>query len=166
MPSKNPERIIRAETIVDASLEEVWDAWTTEEGIKSFLAPACNIGLRVDGPYEIFFDPEAEPGRRGSEGARILAFQPKKMLSFTWSAPPHLSEVRKQWNHVTVRLKQASKGQTKVTLTHDGWGEGKEWDEAFEYFTKAWVNVVLPRLNHRFAAGPVDWNNPPRSKSG
>lgn len=62
MFSKNPERVIRAETIVDTSQDEVWDTWTTENGIKSFLVPDRNIGLRVDGPYEIFFDPEAEPG--------------------------------------------------------------------------------------------------------
>ena len=96
MPSKNPERAIRAETIVNASQDEVWGAWATEEGVKSFLAPACNVDVRVDGPYEIFFDPEAEPGRRGAEGAKILALQPKKMLSITWNAPPELSEVRKQ----------------------------------------------------------------------
>ncbi len=63
MFSKNSERVIRAETIVDASQDQGWDAWTTEKGIKSFLAPDCNIDIRVDGPYEIFFDPEAEPGR-------------------------------------------------------------------------------------------------------
>jgi uncharacterized protein YndB with AHSA1/START domain len=106
MPSKNPERAICAETVVNASQDEVWDAWTTEEGVKSFLAPACNVDVRVDGPYEIFFDPEAELGRRGAEGAKILALQPEKMLSITWNAPPELSEVRKQWTHVTVRFEE------------------------------------------------------------
>jgi uncharacterized protein YndB with AHSA1/START domain len=162
MPSKNPERIIHAETIVDASLDRAWDAWTTEEGIKSFLAPACNIDARVDGPYEIFFDPEAELGRRGAEGAKILALLPRKMLSITWNAPPELSEVRKHWTHVTVRFEEIQEGQTKVTLTHDGWGEAGEWDKAFAYFNKAWIDGVLPRLKYRFAVGPVDWDNPPK----
>ena len=162
MSGKSPERVIRAETIVDASRDEVWDAWTTEKGIKSFLAPACSIELRVDGPYEIYFDLEVEPSRRGGEGVRILALEPKRMLSITWNAPPHLSEVRKQWTHVTVRFEKIQKGQTKVTLTHDGWGEGKEWDDAFTYFARAWVEVVLPRLKHRFSVGPLDWNNLPK----
>ena len=109
MSGKNLERVIRAETIVHASQDEVWDAWTTEKGIKSFLAPECNIELRVSGPYEIFFDPEAEFGRRGGEGVRILALEPKKMLSITWNAPPHLSEVREQWTHVTVRFEESRK---------------------------------------------------------
>ena len=162
MSGKNSERVIRAETIVDASRDEVWDAWTTEKGIKSFLAPAYSIELRVDGPYEIYFDSEVEPRQRGIEGVRILALEPKRMLSITWNAPPHLSEVRKQWTHVTVRFEEIQKGQTKVTLTHDGWGEGKEWDDAFTYFARACVEVVLPRLKHRFSVGPLDWNNLPK----
>jgi len=162
MSGKNLERVIRAETIVHASQDEVWDAWTTEKGIKSFLAPECNIELRVGGPYEIFFDPEADLGRRGGEGVRILALEPKKMLSITWNAPPHLSEVREQWTHVTVRFEETRKRQTMVTLTHDGWGEGEMWDEAFAYFTRAWAGVVLPRLRYRFSVGAIDWNNPPK----
>jgi hypothetical protein len=53
--------------------------------------------------------------------------------------------------------------QTKVRLTHLGWGEGGEWDQAFAYFTQAW-QVVLGRLAHRFSVGPIDWNNPYRSE--
>ena len=34
---------------------------------------------------------------------RILAFQEKKMLSFTWNAPS-LPEARKQRTHVTLRF--------------------------------------------------------------
>jgi len=162
MHDRDQDRIIRGEIIINASIDEVWDAWTTEEGIKSFLAPACNIDVRFDGPYEILFDPEVERGKRGAEGVRILALEPKKMLSLTWNAPPDLPEVRKQWTHVVIRFHEVTKRQTKVTLAHDGWGEGKEWDQAFEYFTRAWLDVVLPRLKHRFTVGPVDWNNPPK----
>jgi coenzyme F420 hydrogenase subunit beta len=35
-------------TIVGASRGQVWDAWTTEKGIKSFLAPSCNIDFRAN----------------------------------------------------------------------------------------------------------------------
>ncbi|MGD2144340.1 MAG: SRPBCC domain-containing protein [Anaerolineae bacterium] len=163
MESRKLERAIRAEVIVDATVDEVWDAWTTEAGIRSFFAPACNVELRVGGPYEILFNPDAPPGERGAEGMRVLAFQPKKMLAFTWNAPPHLSEVRGQLTHVLIRLQQCEKGRTLVTLTHSGWGEGGQWDEAFEYFERAWGHIVLPRLRHRFAEGPVDWGNPPGS---
>ncbi|MFH1312320.1 MAG: SRPBCC domain-containing protein [Candidatus Eisenbacteria bacterium] len=162
MDAEGRDRVIQDEVVVEAGLDAVWDAWTTSEGIKSFFAPACSIDLRVDGAYEMLFDPGAEPGSRGGEGVRILAIEPKTMLSFTWNAPPHLANVRKQWTHVVIRLEAAGAGRTRVRMIHDGWGEGEEWDQAFEYFTRAWKQMVLPRLRYRFSTGPVDWENPPR----
>jgi len=162
MRLQNPDRVIRGEVIVEASVDSVWEAWTTEEGIKTFFAPACNVDLRVDGLYEILFFPDADPGRRGAEGMRIMAFQPKKMLAFTWNAPSYLPNVRKQLTHVVIRFTELPEGRTKVTVTHDGWGEGEEWDKAFAYFTRAWKDVVLPRFKYRFSVGPVDWDNLPK----
>jgi uncharacterized protein YndB with AHSA1/START domain len=145
------ERAITGEVVVDAPIDDVWAAWTTEEGIKSFFAPDCSIDLRVDGRYEMYFLQDEEPGRRGGEGVRFLAIQPGKMLSFTWNAPPHLPEVRAQWTHVTLRFFEIDGGRTRVTLHHDGWGDGGQWDEAFAYFERAWLELVLPRLVERFA---------------
>lgn len=161
----NLDRIIRGEVIVEASVDAVWEAWTTEEGTRTFFAPACNVDLRIDGLYEILFNPEAEPGQRGAEGMRIMAFQPKKMLAFTWNAPSDLPNVRKQLTHVVIRFMELPNGRSRLTLTHDGWGEGEEWDKAFVYFTRAWKDVVLPRLKYRFSVGPVDWENPPKTDS-
>lgn len=48
-----------------------------------------------------------------------------------------------------------------TSVTETGWGEGDEWDKAFAYFSSAWQDVVLKRLQYRFEVGPVDWKNPP-----
>jgi uncharacterized protein YndB with AHSA1/START domain len=154
------EKAIFAEVTVNAGLKDVWEAWTTEEGIKTFLAPACNIDLRPDGVYEIFFNPEAPAGERGGEGNRVMAVQRMEMFSFSWNAPPSLPEVRDQRTHVTLRFFPEG-GRTKVTLYHGGWGSGGQWDQAFEYFQRAWGEIVLPSLKYRFDHGPVDWENPP-----
>ena len=92
---------------------------------------------------------------------RVLAVQPMKMFSFTWNAPPSLLTIRSQRTHVTLRFYELDPKTTRVTLHHDGWGEGGEWDKGFEYFDKAWNDIVLPRLKYRFDNGPVDWDNPP-----
>ena len=158
MASEESERAIRGEIVVPAPLSEVWHAWTTEEGVTSFFAPACNVDLRPGGTYEILFNPTAPPGERGGEGLRVMALQPMEMLSFTWSAPPSLPEVRGQRTHVIVRLFAVDDRRTRVTLHHDGWGSGGQWDEAYGYFDRAWNDIVLPRLKDRFEHGPVDWD--------
>jgi len=163
------DRIIRVETILTVSTEDVWQAWTTPQGITAFLAPACNIELKVNGPYEILFDLEAEAGKRGSEGAHILALQPPNLLSFTWNAPPEFPKVRQQWTCVVVRFSEATKGGTLVTLTQGGWpssgsaGNNREWDKVYQYFIHAWRDVVFPRMRYRFQVGPLDWDHVPNT---
>jgi uncharacterized protein YndB with AHSA1/START domain len=160
------ERAITGEIVVPAPLAKVWHAWTTKEGAESFFAPRCHIDLKPGGAYEMLFDLEAEPGKQGGEGMVVMAVQPERMLAFTWNAPPHLPGVRGQMTHVVIRFFEAGAGHTRVTLRHDGWGEGGEWDAAFQYFSRAWANVVLPRLKYRFERGPVDWSNPPVFRQG
>lgn len=150
------ERAIELEVIVKAPVEAVWKAWTTTAGIKTFFAPDANVELRVDGPFEIFINPLAKPGDKGADGMRIIGFQENKMLSFNWNAPPSLPEARKQRSVVILRFEAAGANETKLKLYHAGWGEGGEWDKAFEYFTKAWPHV-LANLQESFVKGPKDW---------
>ncbi|MEX0326883.1 MAG: SRPBCC domain-containing protein [Puniceicoccaceae bacterium] len=146
---------------VPAPIDAVWEAWTTEGGVVSFFAPAVNLRAEPDGPYEILFNPDAPEGTQGAEGMRFLALQEPTFLSFTWNAPPHLPEVRGQRTWVEIRLEELDSTSTRVQLLHGGWGTGGQWEEAFDYFVRAWGKVVLPRLVYRFENGPVDWSNPP-----
>jgi uncharacterized protein YndB with AHSA1/START domain len=160
------ERFIFEDVTIDAGVKDVWSAWSTDDGVRSFFAPASKIDLKVYGDYEIYFNPEGKAGERGAEGTKILAIQPEKMLTFTWNNPPILPGIRWDYTTVILRFKPVSEKQTRVTLYQVGWGEGEEWDKAYEYFNKAWSMIVLPRLQHRFKVGPIDWNNPPAIANG
>lgn len=150
------ERTLVKVATVKAGVDEVWKAWTTSEGIRSFFAPGARIEARPGGAFEVHFNPYAKPGLKGADGMVFLALQEPRLLSFTWNAPPHLAEVRRQRTSVTVRLEPAGEGVTEVRLTHGGWGDGGQWDQAYAYFDKAWASV-LANLERRFVEGPVDW---------
>jgi len=156
LDSDAQDRTIVKTATVKAPVDDVWRAWTTSEGIKSFFAPEARVEARPGGPFEIHFNPYAKPGLKGADDMVVLAVQEGKMVSFTWNAPPHLPEVRGQRTAVTVRFKPAAEGHTEVRLTHGGWGDGGQWDQAFAYFDAAWGRV-LANLEKRFAGGPVDW---------
>lgn len=150
------ERVLVKLATISAPVDEVWKAWTTTEGIKSFFAPDARIEARPGGAFEVYFNPYAKPGMKGADDMVFLALQEKRMLSFTWNAPPHLPGVRSQRTSVTVRLKPAGEGTTEVRLTHAGWGDGGQWDQAHAYFDRAWTSV-LANLERRFRDGPADW---------
>jgi uncharacterized protein YndB with AHSA1/START domain len=150
------ERALDKGIVVNATIDQVWDAWTTREGIVSFFAPDAKIEPRVGGAFQIYIDPDAPAGSKGADEMRFMALQPKKMLSFDWNAPPHLPEARAQRTFVVLRFEPVGDKQTRVTLHHTGWGDGGEWDAAYAYIDKAW-DGVLANLKKRFDQGPQDW---------
>ena len=150
---------LTASAQLTASRKEIWEAWTTPQGIKTFLAPDCKIEFRVGGAYEIYFDPQAAPQDRGSIGSVILAIQPMEMFSFSWCNPPSLPEIRWQYTHVSIQIRDVSSKERQLLLIQDGWGNGSEWEKAYHYFQRAWQEVVMPRLVTRFESGPINWDD-------
>ena len=64
----------------------------------------------------IYFDPLAAPGLKGADDMRVMGLQPKKMISFDWSAPPHFAEARQQRTFVVVRFEPLWRQAHPVTL--------------------------------------------------
>ena len=142
-------RRLHKEVIVQAPLRDVWNAWTTNEGLR-FISQESNVELRLGGPYEWFLElPPDEHGSRGGEGARVLAFLPREMLAFTWRFPPVVPELRLTGaeTQVVVRFTDRGDGTVLVRLDAIGWQEGEAWESGYEYFDQAWA-IVLERLKH------------------
>jgi uncharacterized protein YndB with AHSA1/START domain len=112
-----------------------WRVFTTSEGAENFFAEKANIGLAIGGPYEIQFDPKDE--RSGTKGLKILSYAPEEMLSFQWNAPPEFPDVRNGGTWVVVEMRPIDAYKTRVTITHLGWKEGPDWDQAYVTFSAA-----------------------------
>jgi uncharacterized protein YndB with AHSA1/START domain len=154
------DKILAKSVMVGASLDEVWRAWTTPEGIKTFFAPDVRLDLKPKGRYEVLFNPEKPEGLKGGEGCTVLSYVPLKMFSFTWNAPPEFPKARMeiaQW--VVLSFEKAGPSQTLVGFQEFGWKDDREGQLVYEYFDRAW-DVVLARLAHSFTDGPIDWDNP------
>ena len=140
-------RVMTKEILVQAPIEAVWHAWTTAEGL-SFVSGKSNVDLEVGGRYEWFLDLEPdEQGRRGSEGSKVLAWSPKKMIAFSWTFPPDVPELRYagEMTQVVVLFDEQDDGQVRVQLNMHGWQDGEAWDRGWAYFDRAW-DLVLGRL--------------------
>ncbi len=152
------QRRITKEVVVPAKRADVWRAWTTSEGAREFFAPAARIELRLGGPYELLFVPDAPEGGKGSEGCKVLAFVENEMLSFDWNGPPQFPFARTgQKTFVVVRFDDAPGGGTRVRIDHAGWPEAAEWNAVYEYFDRAW-GAVVTWLTERYEKGPLDWS--------
>jgi uncharacterized protein YndB with AHSA1/START domain len=150
---------IEKSVLVPASPEDIYRAFTTLEGVKTFFAPQARVEARPGGAYEMYFAPDQPVGLRGGEGCSFVELVPGERLAFTWNFPPSLPLLRNAHTLVTVSLASAGEGLTRVSLTQTGWRAGHDWPKGRAYFERAW-QVVLDRLAKRFSHGPVDWSAP------
>lgn len=140
------QRMIRKETVVKGSPEQVFKLWTTSDGIAKFFSPESKIELKLGGAYDIYMsmkDPDKQ-GKRGAEGARILGYIENEMLAFDWGFPPAVESLRYAGakTQVVLRFINLGDGRVRVKLTQLGWGAGPDWDKGYEYFDKAWGHVL------------------------
>lgn len=138
------DKKIVKKALVPLPVSQVWDKWTTSDGLLSFFGEKNNIEMLPGGKYEIYFLMDNPYGLRGSEGCEVLSYLPNKMFSFTWNAPPSFPEIRKSdyktW--VVIEFEESGDLQTQLTLTHLGWPENKTWNPVFDYFDHAWGTVL------------------------
>ncbi len=144
---ENP-RVIAAQITVDVRIAEVWQDWSTAEGQQGFFGPKVILELTTNGLYEVHFLPDAEPGGRGHEDGRILGFQNERMLSFTWSMPPYIPEIRPHHTYIQMWFDKIDDDTTQIRLYHQGFGEGEKWDQGFGYFTEVWPNLLARYKAH------------------
>ncbi len=78
---ENPElEYAESVGIIPASVDEVWELFTTAKGLSSFYAREAIIDPKVGGLFELYVFPENPPGLRGIEGQQVLAIEPKQRL--------------------------------------------------------------------------------------
>jgi uncharacterized protein YndB with AHSA1/START domain len=150
---------IHRSVVIDAPVAEVWKAWTTSEGVPTFMGLSAEIELRPRGTYRVLFDRAGKSQiERGNDG-QILAFEPMEMLSITWMTPMFMPELRGESTSIVLRFMPLCAGsKTRVDLVNSGYGSGPKWREAYAYNTKGWV-TVLSRLAYRFKYGPINWDS-------
>lgn len=146
-PTDVADQCILKEILVPGSPAELWPLWTSAHGFMAWLVPDAKVELRIGGPFELYFLADAPEGERGSEGCHILSYVPERMLSFTWSAPPHLELTRGQRTWVVVEFIEEG-AATRVRLTHTGWPATglaepeSQWPDTYAYFDRAWGSVL------------------------
>ena len=143
------EQALVIEVMVPAPVGEVWKAFTTSDGLMTWLTPNAVVNLREGGEWTAKF-----PGG-STGGGTILSFVPEKELVISALAPDKFPTVRA--TRTRARFQFEAKGSsTVVRLTQTGWKEGDEWVKAYEYLTVGNAQL-LATLHHRFVSGPIDW---------
>ena len=145
----SPEKALVIELTIPAPRAAVWEAFTTSEGLSTWLTPGAVVDLRPGGEWTAHF-----PGG-STGGGTIVSFVPQQELVVSALAPDKFPTVRAARTHVVFHFE--SRGDTTIVrLTQTGWQDGPEWDRAYEYLASGNAQL-LATLHRRFVNGPLDW---------
>ena len=143
------------EGIVEASLERIWTAFTTSEGLRSWLAPHAEIDLRVGGLMRTNYNQQGQVGDPQTIENTILSFEPGRMLSIRVSkAPdnfPFPNAVRQMWS--VVYFEAAGSGRTTVREVSLGFSTDEESQRMRAFFNQGNA-TTLNQLQRYFAGSP------------
>jgi uncharacterized protein YndB with AHSA1/START domain len=143
---------IAHEGIVEAPLDRVWTAFTTSEGLRSWLAPHAEIDLRVGGLMRTNYNPKGQLGDAETIENAILSFEPQRMISIKVAkAPanfPFPNAIRDMWT--VVYFSAAGPNRTNVREVTLGFGSDQESQRMRAFFDQGNA-TTLSGLQRYFA---------------
>lgn len=145
---------------IDGGIDDVWAAFTTTEGLKSWVAPLADIDLKVGGKWRANYSPDGKLGDKTTIVNTILCYDPKRMLSLKATGFPEgfpFEEAAKDtWS--VFYFESISKTKTKVTVVGLGYNDTEQSKKMRSFFETA-NKYSMDQLNaamKRKAAGNAD----------
>jgi uncharacterized protein YndB with AHSA1/START domain len=152
-------RVQQLEVIVQAPVEKVWQAFTTDAGFESWAAPMAHVTPGNGGMIEASYLPTARVGDADNIRNRIVAYWPNRLLILhNEHAPlkgPFKPEVIARIRTV-IAFQDLGGGRTKVVESGIGYGEGRDFDSMYAHFRSGNAEEFA-LLAKSFVSGPVDW---------
>jgi uncharacterized protein YndB with AHSA1/START domain/uncharacterized protein YciI len=148
-----PGDVIVHEGVVDAPVAAVWDAFTTREGLESWMVPHARIDLRVGGRMLTNYDADGYIGDENTIENTILSFEPQRMMSIKATKPPanfpFKAPIENMWS--VMYFEPAGDARTRVRCVGLGYGADEESQKMRGYFEQgnAWT---IKKLQEHFAS--------------
>lgn len=157
--SPSGERVLRQQVMVNATLEDVWKAVTTADGLESFMAPVVFVELKTGGRFESNYRIGSKLGDPGTIRNTVLNYVPMEMFSIKVNLTEGFPKGPREAGTLfaVLTFKDLGKKRVKVTESMLGWGTGQDWDKTYKFFD--WGNAyTLGQLYRRFKEGPIRWS--------
>lgn len=144
---------IVVEGVVNAPVPEVWKAWTTEEGLKSWLAPHADIDLRLGGVMRVNYAADGTLDDAKTIENEIIAFDPEHMLAIRVSKSPadfpFQATIREMWT--VLYFDPEPTGGTHLRIVGLGFREAEESQKMRQFFERGNA-FTLEQLQQHFGS--------------
>jgi len=140
------DKIIYHSINLNCNPNKAFKFFTANKHLEKWLTEVADVEPKVGGKYELFWNPE-DRENDSTIGCKVLAISAGKFLCFEWKGPKqlkHFMNIVRPLTNVVVFFIPHMEG-TEVHLLHTGWRDTAEWEEARQWFDKAWA-MTLTKL--------------------
>ena len=137
--TKSGERVLRIETVVPTSKDNVWKAWTVPQELSKWIAPVAAIDLKIGGTISTNYDEKATIGNPGTIQLPIINYIEKQLITLKVNLNEKFPiRIRDEDHNLQeiVQIVDLGDGKTKVVSSMVGWGTGKDWDQTYDFFAR------------------------------
>ncbi len=122
--------------VVSAPVDEVWAAFTTKDGVESWMVPLAAIDLRDGGALRTHYDPNGTIGDANTIENTYLAIVPQRLLAFRCTKAPEgvwfKDLIADTWSIVT--FEELAARSTRVTIVGVGYTDDPDSQRMREFF--------------------------------
>ena len=124
---------------IEANVDDVWNAFTTTDGLKSWVAPLADIDFRVGGKWRANYNKDGVLGDETTIENTILCYDPKRMLSMKATRFPQgfefVDAAKETWS--VFYFTKISDSKTKVTIVGLGYNDSEQSRKMRAFFKPA-----------------------------
>ncbi|MEO6538227.1 MAG: hypothetical protein ABIT07_06775 [Ferruginibacter sp.] len=133
------EKVLRLEAILPVDKKEAWILFTTDQGLKKWMAPVVHIELETGGYILTNYEKEKSLADSSSIKLTIINYIEQEMLSLKVKLNDNFSKkVQTEDGNLQeiIQFIRVGPKKTKIISSMVGWGTGDEWTKTYNFFVK------------------------------
>ena len=149
--TQSGEKVLQLSIIVPINIKETWKLFTTDEGLKKWIAPVAKIDMKIGGSIRTNYDKNKTVDDSTSIKLDIINYIEYEMLTLKVnlnnSFPPEAKKEDKNLQEI-LQFVKLDDNKTRIISTMVGWGQGSHWDKAYSFFEKGndWTYKEILKL--------------------
>ena len=133
------ENVLRLEAILPVDKKEAWQLFTTDEGLKKWIAPLAHIELKTGGYILTNYDKTKSLADSSSIKLTIINYIEEEIFTLKVKLNNNFSKiVQREDGNLQEIIQFISVGpkETKIISSMIGWGRGNEWIKTYNFFVQ------------------------------
>lgn len=150
--------VLIQEVIINAPVDDVWQAYTTSEGWTAWVAPRAEVDLRLGGT--ILTSYEGEIGGAATNRLEIVNYVPRRLLSLKPDYSPNWPDVMKNDGDRLINVVVFETQSDEVTIVKSygiGYKDAPEYDELMGFFIQANESLYANLIQYVENGVRVEW---------